>query len=354
MDDIQSLQNENSRLKEEIKERDDWINILINQKRKFQNIINTYQNVVPDPTTLLHKTDKQDIESIEKIYDEYEKKLVWIFGTPRSGSTWLVRDILKMDRIAVLDESGIGILLGAYRDDPMPFYHMVRGTYPIKLRRIIDQEKNFAFFSAAYEKIWAKSLKRMIVDRISAQFPVTAFDLILIKAPNESHASDIIMKCFPKSRLIFLIRDGRDVIDSRQSKFHNPRTGMEPETPEERKFRINYFSSLWNLHVEITKKAYESHDPKLRLLLKYEDLRIKPIEQIEKINQFLDLSLPMDKIKEIADETKFENVPSFMKGDDKNIRKAIPGSWKTYFSTDERKMANAIMKENLEEFGYEI
>lgn len=355
MSGFEKPEDEINRLKDEIKDRDNWIDILINQKQKFLNIINTYQNIIPDPASLLDSTSKvPSAESFEKIYDEYERKIVWVFGTPRSGSTWLSKSILKMDRIGVIDESGIGALFGAYLDDPMPFYHMMKGAYPIRMRRFVDEGSFDAFFSENYEKVWKKSVRNMIIDRIRAQFPLMAFDIIAMKAPNESHGSDIIMKCFSKSKLIFLIRDGRDVIDSRQSKFQNPRLNLGSETEEERKFRINYFSNLWNLHVDVTSRAYESHDPNLRLLVRYEDLRTNPVENIEKIYQFLGFDIPINKIQEISDETKFENVPSFMRGTDKNIRVATPGHWKSYFSEEEKKMANAIMRDNLLKFGYKI
>lgn len=176
----------------------------------------------------------------------------------------------------------------------------------------------------------------------------------MIKAPNESHAADIIMSCFPKSKFIFLIRDGRDVVDSRQGKFHNPRVGMGPETLQERKYRIRYFSFMWNIHTTITKKAFEMHDPSLRLLVKYKDLRNNPITEIQRIYKFLEYEQPEYEIQKIAEETKFENLSSNERGLEKNNRKAQPGSWKENFNDDEKKIMNHIMGDNLRQFGYEV
>jgi len=38
---------------------------------------------------------------------------------------------------------------------------------------------------------------------------------IIIKEPNGSFAADVIAECLPDSKIIVLIRDGRDVLDSR-------------------------------------------------------------------------------------------------------------------------------------------
>jgi len=153
----------------------------------------------------------------------------------------------------------------------------------------------------------------------------------------------------------FLIRDGRDVIDSRQGKFQNPRGGQKnPETPEERRFRIGHFSLMWNIMIEVTTKAYEQHDPDLRILVKYEDLRTDSFNQIKRIYDFLGKPLPDSEIQKIVESTQFENVPEDMRGEDKNIRKAKPGGYNDYFTNDEIKLMNKIMKDGLKKYGYSI
>jgi len=291
---------------------------------------------------------------IKKTFDELEKKLVWVFGTPRSGSTWLLNQILSMDGIEGIDELMIGAQLGAFRDDPNIHWNLMKGNYNVKFTRIIDIVRPDSFFKSKEGKHWKKSLRILILFRLLPVFGSSGYDHIVIKAPNESHGSDIIMKCFPNSKLIFLIRDGRDVIDSRQGKHHNPRKDVGPETSEQRKFRIAHFALMWNTMINITKKAYNAHNPDLRLLVKYEDLRLNPIPEIKRIYKFLGYDLIDEELKFIADESSFENIPDELKGDDKAIRKAKPGSYKEYFTEEELKIANKMMKENLLEFGYKL
>ncbi len=289
--------------------------------------------------------------------NELEKKLIWIFGSPRTGSTWLANDVLKYKSI-VWDEPLLGTHLGAFRNNPNVHLAIVFGIKGPKLKRVLDDDEkgiHHRFFSNKFEKTWKPSLRRLILERIGAEFGFSGFEYITIKAPNESHGSDIIMKCLPNSKIIFLIRDGRDVIDSRQSKSKNPRKMFDgPETTEERSFRIQHFAMLWNIMTDITRKAFDSHNPKLRLMVKYEELRLNPFNEIKKIYKFLGYDLPDHEIKKIVNETSFENIPKDHKGEDKNARKAKPGGFRDYFTNTEIQMMNEIMKDNLLEYGYKI
>ena len=106
--------------------------------------------------------------------------------------------------------------------------------------------------------------------------------------------------------------------------------------------------------IETTQKAYDNHDPNLRLLVRYEDLRLNPIPEIKRIYKFLEFDLPEEKIKQIANVTSFENIPDELKGDEKNIRKAKPSGFKEYFTEEELKIANEIMKDNLVKYRYKV
>jgi len=333
----------------------DKLTLITYEKRMLENRLYTLEKKLED--TVKSSTDNS--EKIENfILDELEKKLIFIFGTPRSGSTWLAQEILNGHRIKEVDEPMIGAMLGAFIDDPNYHFHLSEGNYEINdFRRIVDEYRPDDFdliLEKNFEKTWVKSLRELILKRIIAQRGIKGYDYVVIKSPNESHGADIVMKCFPNSRLIFLIRDGRDVIDSRQSKKQNPREGMGPETESERLFRISHFAIMWRLQTTIAKKAYDNHNPNLRLFLKYEDLRTKPFEKIKKIYQFLGISLTENEIKHISQITKFESIPQEQKGIDKNKRLAIVGSFKKYFTEKELQIINQIMKKNLKKFGYKV
>jgi len=89
-------------------------------------------------------------------------------------------------------------------------------------------------------------------------------------------------------------------------------------------------------------------------MVKYEDLRKNPIAEIGRIYKFLGYALSDEQVKNIAEQTSFDNVADHLKGEDKNIRKAKPGSYKEYFTDEELKIVNEMMRKNLLALGYEL
>src|ERR1019366_4056155 len=94
---------------------------------------------------------------------------------------------------------------------------------------------------------------------------------VVFKMPNESHAADVIMRAFPRSFMIFLMRDGRDVMKSRFSPFASP-TLAETTDPRMRLHAIAFWSHFWNFQVDIIHSAFSAHPPQRSLFVRYEDL----------------------------------------------------------------------------------
>ncbi len=76
------------------------------------------------------------------------------------------------------------------------------------------------FFADAFAQFWRPEVRRLILVRLHAQADLAAQEhslqdpLVVIKEPNGSHGADAVMSILPHSRIIFQLRDGRDVIDS--------------------------------------------------------------------------------------------------------------------------------------------
>ena len=93
----------------------------------------------------------------------------------------------------------------------------------------------------------------------------------MIKEVNGSHAADLVMSLFPRSKMIFLLWDGRDIVDSlldANSK-HGwlTSTGLGKggfETAEERLECVRDTCRNWAARMNVCAHAYERHDPALR------------------------------------------------------------------------------------------
>jgi len=270
-----------------------------------------------------------------------EAKLVWIMGSPRTGSTWLATQLLNQQNNIIWDEPYIGRHIAA--------------------RPIEKKSKNHQqFFSVEHELNWIPALRKLILIRAYSHAQ-TLTQNIIIKEPNGSRGANRIMKILPNSKLIFLVRDGRDVVDSLLDAVRPDSWASfgklnfkSLETQSGRRKWIKTFSEEWLINTETTLHAFEEHPNQNRILVKYEELRKNTFYELKKIYQFLNMKVDESNIHEIIDQFDFNNIPESQKGLGKFNRLATPGKWKDKFSKDEIDFMNSIFGHVLQKSGYEI
>jgi len=279
-----------------------------------------------------------------------EKKIIWLLGSPRSGTTWLGTQLLDHPVNLIWDEISLGYHLGIVeqRFDP---------EKKIALSRFYDQQKNnpLYFFSEQHKNNWLPYLKKLILARIFS-FSQSLEKNVIIKEPIGGNGADIIADCLPNSKIIFLIRDGRDILDSRLDMHSKNSWANLPEitTPERRNQLIYLYSEMWNLLMDILEKTYNKHNPKLRYKLKYEDLKNNLFPELKKIYEFLEIPITDDKLLERIRTFDFKSIPSNKTGKGKFYRSAKINGWKDSFNIQEQKLINSLMGKTLLKFGYEF
>jgi len=275
----------------------------------------------------------------------FEKNLVWVLSSPRSGSTWLAKELLS-NQTTVLDEPYLGFhlaSLGAITgNSEMSEQHRNRPDY---------------FFSKDYETSWKFYLRKLILNRIFSQFTDLS-KKILIKEPNGSEGSDNILRCLPSSKFILVLRDGRDVVDSLLDSrlpggWNTNEHYVLTVTQETKNEFMKRFATHWKNRMKILLDAYENHPKELRIKLRYEDLRTNTTEELIKLYDFIGIETPKHVIDELIEMYKFENVPKEDKGPGKGKRYASPGLWKENFTNDEKKILEELMGDTLRSLGYE-
>ena len=164
----------------------------------------------------------------------FESRLAWIFGSPRTGSTWLLRLLTFPLRLTTKRPSG-SIMprrasvqpLAVPVDEPYLPSHLTPvtngfaepGGPSFLLKETRADDPNY-FFADAFAECWRPEVRRLILVRLHAQAELAAREhslhdpLVVIKEPNGSHGADFVMSILSRSRMIFQLRDGRDVIDS--------------------------------------------------------------------------------------------------------------------------------------------
>jgi len=275
-----------------------------------------------------------------------EKNLVWIFAAPRSGTSWLGPQLLSYHTLS-MNEPQIGLHLG-----------MRQPRIRESIVRQIDLFKNEPdyFFSKQYEKTWKFFVRKLILNRIYAQFQDLS-KKIVIKEPNGTMGADVLAQILPHSKIILVIRDGRDVIDSmldalKKGSWATKAYGFTPISPKKRLAEVRYQANLWVRLIQMITSTYENHSRDLLLLVKYEDLMKNTKSELQKIYDFIQIDIPKGELEKIVEKYSFENISNSEKGHGKVTRSATPGKWRENFSEEEKKILEEIMGRTLQKLEY--
>jgi hypothetical protein len=288
-----------------------------------------------------------------------EDRLVWIFGSSRSGSTWLMRMLSELDGAVPIDDPHLGHHLGVWR--PIPLAWATADSDPeLTILNEIKREKPSYFFSDRYRHVWEPALRDLIVQRFDAQAndegDAGGVDpLVVVKEPG-SHIADLLLSLFPASRMIFLLRDGRDVVDSWLDAHRAGAWALDEGAfqvaPQGRDALIRWQSSVWSYRTGVVLDAYRRHDPSRRVMVRYEDLLGDPERELARICGSFGIEVGRDRLHRIARDHEYATVPSAEKGASKEIRSAHPGSWQRHMSAGEQAAMYEAMGERLVEVGY--
>lgn len=288
-------------------------------------------------------------------------RLAWIFGSSRSGSTWLLRMLAELKRVIPVDDPHIGHHLGVWRPIPLAW---ATAKDPPKLGTLADfkRKKRDYLFSDRYRDTWVPQLRDLISARFEAQ---AAQDIaaaggidqpiVVVKEPG-SHAADTIMDVFPQSSLIFLLRDGRDVVDSWLDAYKDGSwatdEGAYPLDDTGRPALIRWQSSVWLHRTEVVQETYARIEPKRRVLIRYEEMRADPVAALQRICSMLGIEASREQLGEIAGTHSFSSVPKADKGAGREIRRAEPGGWTDHMTRQEIVEMHDILADKLGELGY--
>lgn len=315
------------------------------------------RHLIADMFDDINKYEDIEIESLTDSEESLlESKIVWLFGSPRSGTTWLGDRLLKHSQTITWNESWLGIHLGCLIDINQAM-GMIHDTIDSKLIRIYDIQKINPdyFFSYQYKKIWKPILRKLILERIHSR-SLSLEKTIIIKDPVSSLGSDIIMECLPKSKIIFLIRDGRDVVESRLDMHNVDSWAKLPplHNQEERQALIDGYANMWNIDNQIIERAFNNHESNLRFFIKYEELKKNTKHELKKIYNFLNIQITNEELNSLVILNDFKNIENTEKGQGKFNRTASIGGWKKTFNQNEILLMESIMNQTLTKFGYKL
>jgi hypothetical protein len=249
-------------------------------------------------------------------------RMVWIFGSGRSGSTWLRSMMGELEGAGVWEEPMVGHLFGE-------FY----------ARAPKDNLRSADFvMGGPIRKGWIRSIRNFVLD--GAWYSNPRFGpggYLIIKEPNGSVGAPLLMEALPESRMILLVRDPRDVVASvldaatKGGWLYESREGKTNARPSKTERRPNAFvrerANVYRRGVESAWRAYDAHlGPKV--LVRYEDLRADTLNEMRRIYAVLGIAVEDEDLRRVVEKHSWENVPEREKGRGKFYRRGTSGGWK--------------------------
>lgn len=289
-----------------------------------------------------------------------ENRLAWIFGSSRSGSTWLLKMLSDLEGVVPVDDPHLGHHLGVWRPIPLAW---AACDEPPELKTLLElkAEEPGYFFAERHRDAWWEPLRQLITARFEAQAaeagvggPAGAAAFV-VKEPG-SHVAPLLAELFPRSKVIFLLRDGRDVVDSWLDAYSEGSWaipgGAFPVNEEGRVPLIRWLSAVWAYRSRAVKKAYDSRDPEDRVLIRYEELRGDTVACMVRICGMI--GVDPERVPEVVGGHRFEKVPRTARGRRSFTRQARPGGWRDNLSRAEQAAMHEEIGEALAEFGYAV
>lgn len=288
-----------------------------------------------------------------------ENRLAWIFGSSRSGSTWLLKMLSDLEGVVPVDDPHLGHHLGVWRPIPLAW---ATCDHPPQLSTLLDvkAEESGYFFAERHRQAWSEPLRQLIAARFEAEAAEAGIDparaaAFVVKEPG-SHVAPFLAELFPASKVIFLLRDGRDVVDSWLDAYSDGSWaipgGAFPVSEEGRIPLIKWLSEVWAYRSRAVKQAYDSRAERDRIQIRYEELRGETEACMERICAMT--GIDDSRVPGVVEAHRFEKLPRDRRGRHSFTRQARPGGWRDNLDAAERRAMQEAMGPALVEFGYEV
>ncbi len=250
------------------------------------------------------------------------ENLIWVFGTGRSGSTWLASMLGELTprqrwkdygRRRFWNEPLVGQLVGHFYTQ-VP--HRQLGN------------RHFIFGDSTREA-YLEGIRFLVLNVAREKFPeLTEDDYLVIKEPNGTVGAPLLMEALPESRMIFLVRDPRDVVASaldrhrtggiaRERTIKDPRRQKKASRPSRADAEPDAFVAAqarrYLKNMDAAKQAYEAHGGR-KSMVRYEELRADPLGTMRRIYSDLGIPAAEEEVARAVEKHAWENVPEEAEG----------------------------------------
>lgn len=288
----------------------------------------------------------------------------FVFSAPRSGSTWLAKALNHHPEVFATEHRLFGDFCEIWPNNDgtqspritFDAYAKALGVHYL----FEDMGMNRADFLDAFQRSYVNFLgsfatrrtgKSVVVDKVTPYLGTCQLAL------------DRVRDLLPDSKIMLLMRDGRDVLTS----------GTFDWLQREPKDSVRYRYFVSHEHVEQPTRFFDDDVIKQWAehwrevaqcvsqvdncgVLYYEKMKQDHASHLQELFQMLDVNSELVIAKQCAEATTFEKTTGRSAGDQRHnakARKGISGDWKNFFTRTDGELFRQIAGEQLIEFGYE-
>jgi hypothetical protein len=254
-------------------------------------------------------------EASDEVEDVRPENIVWVFGSGKTGSTWLSDMMKALPDHARWNEPTVGYLFGHLYYD----------------RKRSAQDKDNFILGSGFRQTWLSSIRNFVLEGATARYPEVAEKggYLVIKEPHGSMGAPLLMEALPESRMVFLVRDPRDVA---ASTLHTPfARSNNPERMKKAEERPDEFvkerARTYLRDISLTKQAYEAHEGH-KVLVRYEDLKAETLGTMKRVYSALEIPVKKWELAKAVEKHALENIPEDKKGPGTVRRRGTYGGWR--------------------------
>ncbi len=267
----------------------------------------------------------------QTIDDTFAKKLFFVMGSIRSGTTWLQLVLDGHPEIACRGEGHFTSFLAPDLERAMNHYNkLIDG----KNKDIFNEIEGFPLLQREHVLFLLASAIGLQMAQYAEGKAVRA---IGERTPDNIRALETLHEMFPEARFIQIIRDGRDAAVS--GWFHNLRVSPDwtRKTFGTLPRYVGNFARNWVREVKAG-RAFEKRYPAQYTEIRYEDLKQDTAAGVKPLLEFLGVDTGKKAVAQCCTAGDFKRLAGGREpgkeNRDSHFRKGTVGDWREHFDAE--------------------